>query len=262
MSIWYTLLYQPLLNLLILFYKLMGQNLGIAIIAMTVFIRLLLLPLTLPSLKASRKIKELSPELDKLKKKHKNDKQALAKAQMNLYQKHGVNPAAGCLPQIVQIIILIALFRAFREVLVANGEVVDKLNKVLWEPLQLIKESEINTSFLYLDLTKPDLVNVGAIRVGPVEIKKLPGLFLILAAGVQFLSSKVMMATTSAAQMRAKETEGVEDDMATSMQKQMLYMMPIMTLFIGLSFPSGLVLYWFTFSLFLLVQQLIIRRLK
>jgi YidC/Oxa1 family membrane protein insertase len=260
MSIWHVLLYQPLLNLLVLFYKLLGQNLGVAIIAMTIFIRLLLLPLTLPSLKASKKIKELSPELEKLKKKHKDNKQALAQAQLKLYQKHGVNPAAGCMPQIIQIIILIALFQAFRQLLVSNGDVINKLNEVLYPPLQLIKEGKINSSFFYLDLTKPDLIVVPELTLFSFKINKLPGIFLISAAVVQFISSKLMMGTASAAQVKAKETKGKEDDMATAMQKQMLFLMPIMTLFIGISFPSGLVLYWLTFSAFLLVQQLIMKR--
>jgi YidC/Oxa1 family membrane protein insertase len=231
---------KPLLDLLLLFYRLLGENLGVAIIAMTVFIRLLLLPLTLPSIKATRKIRELGPELEELKKKYKKDKQALAQAQLKLYQKHGVNPAAGCLPQIVQIVILIALFQAFR--------------------LALASDESINRQFFYLDLTKPDLISIPSIKLFAWEIRSLPGAFLIGAAVVQFLSSRAMMGSATAAQIKAKETEPVEDDIASSMQKQMLYMMPIMTLFIGLSFPSGLVLYWLTFSAFLLVQQLILGR--
>lgn len=84
MSLWHTLLYQPLINILILLYQLLGRNLGLAIIALTLAIRGALIPLTLPSMKSAQKMKELTPELEKLKKKHAKDKQALAQAQLKL----------------------------------------------------------------------------------------------------------------------------------------------------------------------------------
>jgi len=260
MSLWFSLLYQPLVNLLILFYQLLGQNLGAAIIGLTLAVRGLLLPLTLPSIRAAQKMRTLNPQLAKLKKKHGEDKQALTKAQMKLYQKHGLNPAAGCLPQIIQIIILIALFQAFNQVLRADGEVAVKLNQVLYSRLQLAEETTINSRFFYLDLTKPDLLEVKNWRLAGLEINRLPGLFLIAAAVSQFISSKIMMSGAAAAQAKAKKTKGQEDDLAAMMQKQMLYMMPLMTLLIGFKFPSGLVLYWLTFSLFMLVQNWLIKK--
>ena len=107
MNIWFTLLQQPLLNGLIGFYQLFG-NVGVSIVAVSVLIKLILTPLTLPSLKAAGKMKELGPKIDRLKKKYKDDKKGFAKAQMELYKQEGVNPAAGCLPQILQIVVLIA----------------------------------------------------------------------------------------------------------------------------------------------------------
>jgi YidC/Oxa1 family membrane protein insertase len=261
MSIWHILLYQPLVNLLILFYKILGQNFGLAIIGLTLAIRGALLPLTLPSMKAAQKMKELAPELEKLKKKHKNDKQKLAQAQLKLYQQHGFNPAAGCLPQIIQIIILIALYQAFNQVLRADGDIISKLNEVLYGPLRLIKEESINSRFLYLDLTKPDLIQLPfKLNFGLFSLENLPGIFLVAAAATQFLSSKMMMTGAKKAEKTAKKTVSQQDDIATAMQTQMLYVMPLMTLFIGFKFPSGLVLYWLTFSLFMLVQQLILKR--
>lgn len=227
---WNSLFYQPLLAVLMFFYNLMGGNLGWAIIGLTIAIRLLLTPLTLPSLKSAQKLKELQPELAKLKEKFGSDKQAWAKKQLEFYQAHGVNPAAGCLPQIVQIVILIALFQAFQSTLVSgNG---------------------LNTRWLYLDLTQPDLFSFQGI--------KLPGFFLIMAAVTQFISSKLMMPAAAKVKDLAGKTKGSGDDMAAAMQQQMLYLMPVMTLFIGFKFASGLVLYWLTFSLVMLVQQLLI----
>ena len=102
---------QPIEKGLVFFYHLLGDNLGLAIIAITLLIRLVLLPMTLPSLKSANKIKNLKPELDKLKKAHGDDKQALQMAQLELYKSHNINPASGCLPQIVNLAVLIGLYR-------------------------------------------------------------------------------------------------------------------------------------------------------
>jgi YidC/Oxa1 family membrane protein insertase len=248
-SIWHTILYQPFVNALIFFYQILFENLGWAILALTVIIRGVLIPLTLPSMKAAQKMKELAPEIAKLKKKYENDKQGLAKAQMELYKQHGANPAAGCLPQIVQLIILIALYQAFINVLRSDGNVVEKLNQVLYPALKLGEETIVNTHFFWLDLAKPDLFHLPGLSFA------LPGFFLILAALIQFLSSKMMQPVVTQAQKDAAKTEGKTDDMATAMQSQMLYLFPLMTIFIGYSFPSGLILYWFVFSLFTAIQQ-------
>lgn len=263
MNIWFTIFYQPLVNLLILFYNLLAHNLGLAIIGLTIAIRAALIPLTNPSMQAAQKIKDLSPDLAKLKDKHKEDKQAFARAQLELYQKHGINPAAGCLPQIVQLVILIALFQAFNQVLKTDGEVINKLNAVLYPALKLADKAVINTKFLYLELTKPDLINLPfKLEFGKFVVNKIPGLFLILAAITQFWSSKLMVPQVKKAEKEAKKTPGQEDDLASAMQMQMLYLMPIMTLVIGFNFASGVVLYWFTFSLFMLVTQLVTKKPK
>lgn len=248
------MLYQPLVNALIFLYGPLG-NFGLAIIALTIALRAALIPLSLPSMKTAKKMRELAPELEKLKKKHRKDKQALAKAQMELYQRHGANPAAGCLPLIIQLIILAALYRAFIQVLQPDGDIVQKLNQVLYPQLQLPASFQIKTGFLWLDLNKPDVIEVPGLPI------PLPGLFLIAAALVQFLSSKLMAPAVSAAQKQAQKTPEKTDDMATAMQSQMLYLFPMMTIFIGYSFPSGLVLYWFIFSAFTAIQQYVVNRL-
>lgn len=262
MNPWFILLYQPLVNALIAFYKILGGNLGLAIIGLTVAIRAALIPLTAPSLKAAQKLRELQPELNKLKKKYKKDKTAFARAQLELYQKHGANPLSGCLPQIIQIIILIALFQAFSQVLHPDGEIISKLNEVLYPFLRLKITEEINIKFFYLDLTQPDMVSLPfSLRLGKLALNKIPGIFLLGAALVQFLSSRAMMPTVTGEKNVAKKTPGEADDMAVAMQEQMLYIMPIMTLLIGFTFPSGLVLYWLTFSLCMLVQQKLLRNM-
>lgn len=248
-ELWHLLLYQPLVNALIFLYQLLFQNFGLALIVLTVAIRLLLLPLTRSSMRAASKMRELAPEIDKLKKKYGKDQQAFAKAQMELYRQRGANPAAGCLPQIIQLIVLIALYQAFIQVLRVDGDVIQKLNQVLYPRLQLPAETVINTKFLYLDLGQPDVFRLPGIPI------PLPGFFLLAAALAQLVYSKMMMPAIAAAKKEAAKTPGAADDMATAMQSQMTYMFPLFTLLIGYSFPSGLVLYWFTFSLLMAVQQ-------
>ncbi len=247
-ELWHLLLYQPLVNSLIFLYQILN-NFGLAIIFLTLIIRLLLYPLTRSSMRATTRMRELAPELEKLKKKHGKDKQAYAQAQMDLYKQHGANPAAGCLPQIVQIVVLIALYQAFIQVLRADGSVIENLNQILYPALQLPADTVINNQFLYLDLSRPDVFHIPGLPI------PLPGLFLIAAALVQLISSKMMMPALTAAQKEAAKTPGRTDDMATSMQSQMTYLFPLMTIIIGYSFPAGLTLYWFTFSVLMVVQQ-------
>ena len=166
------------------------------------------------------------------------------------------------MPQILQIIVLIALFQAFNQVLRPNGDIIEKLNEVLYSFLRFKDSELINTRFFYLKLTQPDIFKIAPINIFGKVINGLPGIFLLAAAVTQFLSSKAMMPGAKATEAKAKKTKGAEDDMAAMMQKQMLYLMPIMTLFIGFRFPSGLVLYWLTFSLFILVQQFFMKKKK
>ena len=109
--------------------------------------------------------------------------------------------------------------------------------------------NKLTIDFLYLDLSKPDVFRLPGFRF------PIPGVFLLLAAATQFLTSKMMAPVVSAARKQAEKTPEKQDDMATIMQQQMMFMFPLMTILIGFSFPSGLVLYWFVFSLFQMGQQ-------
>src|SRR3989339_1504588 len=190
-SLWNLLLTQPLLNSLIGLYKLTG-NLGWSIVVLTILLRFLMTPLVLPSLKVTKKIQELAPELAKLKAQFKDDKQKLMVAQAELYKKNGANPASGCLPQIVQLLVLIALFSVFNSILKADGSLVEKINPNLYSFNQLSADFKLNPNFLYMDLTKPDVFHVPGLPI------PLPGLFLLLSALTQLISSKMMAPEISA----------------------------------------------------------------
>ncbi len=222
---------QPLVNvlfqLLSFFYRLFGGNLGLSIISVTLLIKFLLLPLVLPSMKSAKQMQLLKPELDKLKEKH-TDKKALQEAQMALYKEKGINPMSGCLPQVVQILILISLYQVFIE--------------FLHQPS--VSGLVMNAQFLYLDLTKPDTTYI------------MP----ILAGVSQFIFSLMMQsgAESHISNPKSKSENKKEEDsleMAQTMQQQMLYMMPLMTVVVSIKFQSGLILYWIISTIFSIAQQ-------
>lgn len=217
------ILYQSLL----FFYHLFGGNLGLSIIAITLITKVILLPLVIPSLRSAKKMQDLKPELDRLKAKH-TEKAALQQAQVALYKERGINPMAGCLPQIFQIIILISLYQVF---------------------MYFLKQSSVggitlNPYFIYLDLTKPDRTYIMPILAGLSQLV----FSLMMQSGLE---------SHIEAPKKKNDLKKQEDklEMASSMQKQMIYMMPAMTVIISLNFQSGLVLYWVISTVFSLVQQ-------
>lgn len=232
-TLWTNVLFTPILQALIFLYHLLGDSFGLAIIALTVAVRGISFPLSIPAMKSQKKMMELQPKLAELKKKH-TDKIELQKAQLELYKSHGVNPGAGCLPQIIQIIILIALYRVFLNFL--NGGLIDN--------------THINMGFLWLDLSKPDHFYVLPALAGITQFLYS----LMLRPGTEHHEEKKPRKIGSGS---AKEEKG-EMEMAEEIQNQMMFMMPIMTLVISLKFPSGLTMYWVVTTVFSIIQQWIL----
>jgi len=226
----FSFLTTPIIQLLIFLYGSLGQNLGLAIIALTIIIRTVLLPVSLPALRSAKKMQQLKPQLDKLKKKHK-DKVKLQQAQLDLYRQHGVNPMGGCLPQIVQIIILIALYQAFIG-FITNGQ---------------FNGNGLHMSFLWLDLSQPDSKYILPI---------LAGLTQLLYALTMQTGLESHLDAPKKKEARQKEEDSLE--MAQSIQQQMIFLMPAMTTIIATRFPSGLALYWVVTTVYSFIQQLFI----
>lgn len=243
MNIFNIILIEPLANGLMLFYNLLFNNMALAIIGFSLLVRALLYPLTKPYMDSMKKMKELAPQLEKLKKKHKNDKVKMAKAQSDFYREKNVKPTAGCIPYILQIVVLIALFNVFIRTLSPDVDTVTKFNELLYPPLQIEEGTSLNTSFLYTDVTKPDRFDFDGI---PFPV---PGPLLFLTVIIQIASSKIMAPYTKKQEAIAEKTKGSSDDIQAAMQKSMIYTFPFITLVIGVRFPSGLALYWLVFSL-------------
>lgn len=249
MNIFTILLVQPLTNGLIFFYKILGSNLGLAILVFSVFLIFALRPLTKPYMESMKRIKEFEPQLAKLRKKYGNDKMGFSKAQAELYKENKINPTAGCLPYILQFLVLIALFNVFTTALSGGVEATTKVNNMLYPAMKFADGEVLNTKFLYLDISKPDTFAVNGLPFA------LPGLFLLLSTVAQFLSVKITAPYIAEEKKIAKKTKTEADDMQVAMQQSMTYTLPLMTLFFGLKFPSGLALYWLVFSIINVWQQ-------
>ena len=250
--IWNILLKTPLLNLLFLLTRLLGNNLGLGILAFTVCLQFALTPLRLPQLKSAQKIKKIKPELDGLKEKHKDNKQAFALAQMEIYKKHGVNPLGGFIPTIVSIVILIALYRVLFEVIgITDIAVIN--SRLYFDFLKLPDIAILNTSFLWLDVGRPDPFFVLPILVGVSQW------FMTRMMGKGIEVAKVARGTEGTKGQNKERGEGTEDMMAT-MQGQMQFIFPIMSAFITARLPSGVGLYWIVSVVFSIMQQRLVRR--
>ena len=233
-------LYKPLFNLLVLFYQyLPGHDFGVAIIALTVLIRVIFYPLNLKAIKSQKLIQELQPKLQELQKKYKNNKEQQTKATLELYQKEKINPLSGCLPILIQFPILIALFWVLRKGF--QGEELNSLYSFIPHP------GSIDPSFLGItNLAQSTSITMD----GTTQFLWFNIILVVLAGVLQFIQTKMM--TPKA---RAK---GGKADFSTMMQKQMLYIFPFFTVFILWRLPSAIALYWLVTSLFSIFQQYLV----
>ncbi|PKL72464.1 hypothetical protein CVV26_01390 [Candidatus Kuenenbacteria bacterium HGW-Kuenenbacteria-1] len=221
--------YQPIYNLLIFLYNVIpGNNLGIAIILLTIIIKLLLNPFSLQMIKSQKALQDLQPKVEEIKEKFKDQKEKMSLAMMELYKQEKINPFSSCLPLLIQFPFLIAIFHVFQ-----NG--FNVINKDILYPF-ISSPEKINSIFLGINLSQPSN-------------------FLAILAGIaQFYQTKMMMSKQPPSEV-ANTKEAKDESMAAMMNKQMLYFMPVMTVFIGFTLPAGLTLYWFVLTLFMVIQQ-------
>ncbi len=221
MNIFTTLITQPIFNALILLYDVVG-DIGVSIIIITILIKLLLLPLANKALRSQRRLQALQPELTKLQEKHKDDRETLSREIMAFYKKEGVSPASSCLPTLLQIPILIGLYFVFRDAI--SGDHSNLLYSFVPNP------GTVNTEFL------------GVINLAQRDALVLP----LITALLQFWQSRMLL---------PKDLSG-----PAAMNKQLIYIFPIVTFIFAATLPAALPLYWATSTLFTIIQQYIIIR--
>ncbi len=219
MNAWELIIQQPVTNILIVMSHYLANSFGLAIIALTVIVNVLMLPFTLKQMRASKAMQDLQPKLAEIKKKYEKDREKLAKEQMNLYKESGMSPVGCLLPMLIQMPIWIALYQAIMLSLAVAPEGLLNLSRYLYSWHIVYSIVPLSNGFLWLDLSAPDP-------------------FLAVLVGITMWVQQ-KMATTNVSQ-----------------QSQLtLWMMPIMFGFLAFSFPSGLSLFWVASSLVRIIMQ-------
>ena len=220
------ILYRPLFNAVVFLYDILpGHDFGLAIIALTTIIRVLFFPLSIKTVRSQKAMNSLSPKLQEIKQKFKNDKSAQSMETMKLYKENNINPLAGCLPLLIQLPILIGLYQAF---------------------IAGLKPENLN--MLYGFVSNPGVVN--KISFGFLDITAKMPLLAIFAGAAQFIQAWATKA----------QNQGLSPNKEmAALNSQMLYFFPIMIIVIGWNLPAGLILYWITTTVFSILEQLYIK---
>ena len=200
-----------------------------AIILLTVLIRIVFIPLSIKALLSQRALSRLQPKIKELQEKHRDDKQALGRATMALYKEHNVNPFSGCLPLLIQLPVLIALYGALN-----SG----------------FKEESMAALFSFVE--NPGAIN--KIAFSFLDLAQKRPILAILAGGLQWFQSR------QAIKMQSPAAKNDQSSMASQMSRQMLYFFPIMVIIIAWNLPAGLTLYWVSATAFSILEQLYINR--
>jgi YidC/Oxa1 family membrane protein insertase len=236
-------LYRPLFNALVLLYEYVpGADFGIAIIILTVLIKLLFYPLGTKSIKSQKSLSEIQPKIKEIQEKYKDDKEKQTRETLELYKREKISPFSGCLPLLIQLPVLIAMYRVFWGGL--DPSRLSLLYSFVPSP------GEINAIFLgFIDLSK----STSFIADNGVKIYLWQNIILVLLVGIaQFLQIRFI----------TPKTKKKASDFSSQMQKQMMYFMPAFMVVILWRLPSALALYIITTTIFTIIQQYVITKKK
>lgn len=240
-ALWDEVLLRPIYNLLLWLTTLMpGHSLGLAIIVLTLLIRVILFFPTYSSLKQQKSLQQLQPKINAARTKYANDQQKQAEEVMKLYKEHGVHPCGSCLPVLIQLPFLYAVFAVLR-----NG-LDPAYTHYLYSSFANFDLSTINTSFLGINLTSPDLY-----------------ILPILTGVTQFISMKLAQVKQKAKVRDITPKDSQEPKQMKEMEQatnSMMYLLPLLLAWFARSYPAGLSLYWIFSTLFGIGQQMILNR--
>jgi YidC/Oxa1 family membrane protein insertase len=229
----------PLANLTILLYSWLGNSTIAAIAVLTLLINLAMLPLTLTQQRSARKMQEMQPELEKLKKKYGNDRERMAQEQMKLYKEKGINPMGGCLPLLIQMPIWFGLLAAIRFCIPSTPLDLFRFSPHIynWIP-GVVGLVPLQSTFLGMDLGQPP-------NMAQWWSYALP----LLVGGTSFLQQKILSPSSS-----APATASDDQSQAALMSRQMQIMMPLMFMMFTLNYAVGLSIYFIISNLIRIVQ--------
>lgn len=231
-KLWRTLIYQPILNVLIgLLVYMPNHYLGLAVILLTVIIRTILLIPSQKAMKGQQRMQEVQPKLEELKKKYANDQARLAQETMLLWKTHKVNPLSSCLPILIQLPILIALYS------VVMGGLSPDRTALIYDFMPAFSLHEIDPSFLGFNLLEKSIV-----------------VFPLIVGGLQFLQMQLMQV-----KRKKKEEKSMPNEMEMA-NKMMKYIMPVMIAVFTAQLPAAVGLYWGTSTFYGIIQQLVVNK--
>ncbi len=233
------ILLNPFVTVLALLYQILGNNIVLAITALTVIIRLATSPLLLQQQKSTEATQIVQPQMKKLQEKYKNDRDKLAAAQMELYREHGVNPLGGCFPLLIQMPILFALYGSITYALGSTPfQVVDMSRRFLIPGLETL--IPLNKTWLGLDLTHPPTFG-GVSTIATIAAITLPVLVMLTT----WLQSKLTMPPVKPED---------KDNPAAATTRSMTTIMPLMFGFFALSFSVGISVYFIVSNVVGIIQ--------
>lgn len=240
-SLYNTIIYEPLFNGLMFLYHHLGTDMGIAIILLTLLIKLVLFYPSLSQLRAQRALQATQPKLKQLQEQYKDNKEEYSKAVLQFYKENKVNPFASCLPLLIQLPILFSLYHVFIAGIVTDpesGVIVAKQLEHLYGPLRDIYSS-----------TPLETMAFGFLNLAKSNNYILAG----LAAAATFWQSRMLLSSPRPPKEAGKG--GADEDRAMALNRNMAYVMPVVTFIFAIQFPAGLALYWLVSTLFQVGQQ-------
>ena len=232
-----TFFYEPLYNGLVFLISIMpGADVGLAVIVLTLLVKIIILPLSHKSVASQAKMRSIEPEIKKTKEQHK-DKQEQARQVMDLYKKHGVNPFSGCFLMLVQLPIIFALYWVFFKGLANN----------------------IDQTILYSFVTAPEQINMRFL--GFVDMSQKNIILAALAGISQYFQMKLSMPPIPKDDGEKKKGDmSFKEEFAKNMNLQMRYMLPGIVFFVAYSISSAVALYWLVSNLFSIGHELVVKR--
>jgi YidC/Oxa1 family membrane protein insertase len=235
---------------------------GVAIILLTLAVRVLLLPLSIKQTRSQREMQRIMPEVKAIQKKHKGDRQKINEATMALYKEHGVNPLGGCLPLLMQFPILIALYYVIRfptkYMSWAEGSALETVlsgSAEVWEKVHTFIGIRLDCSASNF-MGKLPLLGGGTTSTGHEGVSCGTGSFEPI--GFVYLALVLLMGFST--YFMQKQLQGRNPQMSEQAQQMQMFtkIMPFFLMFIAYSFPTGVVLYWLTTNAWTIVQQMLV----
>lgn len=231
----FTFLYQPLLNILVYFYNVLpGHDLGLAMIILTVAIRIILHPLSLKSLASQKALQELQPKIAKIQNDLKDNKEAQSKAMLELYKKEKINPFSGCFMVLLQMPFMITLY---------------------YVAINCLKP-ELLQEGLYRFVANPGAIQPTLFWIFNLQSTIVVAALAVLSGLLQFLQTRAAMASAK----NKQDTMPKQGDLAKMMQQQMIYFFPLISVFLVWQLGGLVGVYWTVSSLFAVVEQQILNR--